>query len=62
LALTVALVLRTFLSIKIADINGTIVQSIVNLNFGEFVKKVNGLRLLIIDPDANRDSLAQQHD
>jgi len=62
LALTVALVLRTFLSIKIADINGTIVQSIVNLNFGEFVKKVTALRLLIIDPDTNCDSIAKQHD
>lgn len=41
ITLTIALVLRTFLSIKIADINGTIVQSIVNLNFPEFVKKVS---------------------
>lgn len=40
IALSIALVLRTFLSIKIADINGIIVQSIVNKNFPEFVKKI----------------------
>ena len=40
LVLTVILVARTFLSIKIADINGVIVQSIVKQNYKEFLQKV----------------------
>ena len=38
--LTIFLVLRTFLSIYIAGVNGKIVKAIINRDFGEFVRKV----------------------
>lgn len=38
--LTCLLVLRTYMSIWLADVNGGIVKSIVNKNFQEFVRRV----------------------
>ena len=38
--LTAFLVVRTFLSIYIANVNGRIVKSIINVNYSDFVKKV----------------------
>lgn len=40
LTLTVFLVIRTFLSIHIANVNGKIVKAIININYEDFVKKV----------------------
>ena len=38
--LTGLLVVRTYLSIWLADVNGQVVKSIVNRNFSEFIKRV----------------------
>jgi len=38
--LTVALVVRTFLSIYISSINGKIVKAIISMDYGMFLKKV----------------------
>ena len=40
LNLTVFLVVRTFLSIYIANVNGRIVKAIINANYEDFIKKV----------------------
>jgi hypothetical protein len=39
--LTGLLVVRTYLSIWLADVNGQVVKSIVNRNFSEFIKRVS---------------------
>jgi ABC transporter transmembrane region 2 len=41
--LTGLLVIRTYMSIWLADVNGQVVKSIVNRNFGEFVRRVSDL-------------------
>jgi len=61
--LTGLLVLRTYLSIWLADVNGQVVKAIVNRNFSEFIKRVRDftleLKTLTIDPwfDVVRDPL-----
>lgn len=42
------LVVRTYLSIWLADVNGGIVKSIVSQNFQQFLKRVFGLMLFAI--------------
>lgn len=44
LALTLSMILRTWLSIQIAEVNGSIVKAIVNISFEKFLKKT--LKLL----------------
>ena len=39
--LTGLLVVRTYLSIWLADVNGQVVKAIVNRNFSEFLKRVS---------------------
>ena len=39
--LTGLLVMRTYLSIWLADVNGQVVKAIVNRNFSEFLKRVS---------------------
>lgn len=46
--LSVLLVLRTMLSIWLADVNGRIVKTIVNKDFGMFVKRIMGLFMFAI--------------
>lgn len=46
--LTVFLVLRTFLSIYIADLNGKIVKAIIQKNKSIFIKRVFGLGLIAV--------------
>jgi len=48
LILTGLLVVRTYLSIWLADVNGQIVKSIVSLNFQLFLKRVSTLISLIM--------------
>ena len=40
--LTVLLVIRTFMSIWLADVNGRVVKAIVNKSFPEFLQRVSG--------------------
>lgn len=40
LVLTGLLVIRTYMSIWLADVNGQVVKAIVNRNFSEFVRRV----------------------
>ena len=59
--LTGLLVVRTYLSIWLADVNGQVVKAIVNRNFSEFLKRVSthlnfNVRVLIdLRIDAFRD-------
>lgn len=46
--LTGLLVMRTYLSIWLADVNGQVVKAIVNRNFSEFLKRIFGLMLFAI--------------
>jgi len=48
--LGVFLVIRTMLSIWLADVNGHIVKTIVNSDFKEFVKRVSPSALMCADP------------
>jgi len=44
--LTILLIVRTLMSIWLADVNGRVVKAIVNKNFSDFLKKVSSpLRL-----------------
>lgn len=45
---SVLLVIRTFLSIWLADVNGNIVKAIVNRNLNQFLRRVFGLMLFAI--------------
>jgi hypothetical protein len=45
---SVLLVIRTFLSIWLADVNGNIVKAIVNRNFTQFLRRVLLLELTAI--------------
>ncbi len=44
--LTGLLVVRTYLSIWLADVNGQVVKAIVNRNFSEFIRKVS---IVVVD-------------
>jgi ATP-binding cassette, subfamily D (ALD), member 3 len=46
--LSILLVLRTMLSIWLADVNGKIVKTIVNKDFGMFIKRVSTLFITYI--------------
>jgi ATP-binding cassette subfamily D (ALD) protein 3 len=55
--LTLALVLRTFLSIYLASINGAVVKAIVNINFKDFIQSVVFLGLFSIPASTVNSSM-----
>lgn len=57
LGLTIALVLRTFLSIYLASINGAVVKAIVNTNFKAFVSSIVFLGLFSIPASTVNSSM-----
>lgn len=55
--LTVALILRTFLSIYLASINGAVVKAIVNVNLKDFIQSVVFLGLFSIPASTVNSSM-----
>jgi len=51
------LVLRTYMSIWLADVNGQVVKAIVKKSLPEFIKKIFGLALFAIPSSALNSGL-----
>ena len=52
-SLTILLVIRTFMSIWLADVNGRVVKAIVNKSFPEFLSRVSTTAFLYVSVDRN---------